>query len=59
MIGPHRHFAPVTDPMEQIDRALLSFPLRSNQRTNRALQAAYRKFDRTEETRRLLRRYVR
>jgi hypothetical protein len=36
----------------------LRFSLRSNQKINRALRAAYRKFDRTAETERLLRKHL-
>ncbi len=43
--------------MKQIDRAL-PFSLRSNRRINRALRAAYQKFDRTKETLKLLRRHL-
>jgi len=47
MISPHKYFTPVTESMKELHRAL-PFSLRSNRRINRALRAAYRKFDRTE-----------
>jgi len=53
MISAQTRFSPTPDGAKQIWRALPFF-LRSNQTIKRALRAAYREFDRTEETRKLL-----
>jgi len=55
--GLRIYFGPVTDSSKQIDQAL-SFSLRSNRTIDRALWGAYRRFDRTEKTRKLSRKHV-
>ena len=51
------YFVSRANAAKHISQALC-FSLRSNQKINRALRAAYRKFDRTPETERLLRKHL-
>jgi len=57
MINSQTHLALVMGSPHQM-RPLPSFSLRGNQTINRALRTAYRKFDRSAETERLLRKYL-
>ncbi len=57
MIIAQLYFGKTTVGAKQIRRPL-GLSLRSNRTIKRALRAAYRKFDRSQETRRLLRRYL-
>jgi len=58
MISSQRYFEPGRMVAEKMS-GTLPLSLRSNQKINAALRAAYRKFDRTEETEKLLRRHLR
>ena len=57
MTSSQTHFVSAAKAAEQISRAL-PFSLRSNRKIDQALRAAYLKFDRTEETRKLLRKHL-
>ena len=58
MINSQTYLTSVMGTSNQMRRPV-PFSLRGNQTINRALRAAYRKFDRTEETQKLLRRHLR
>ena len=57
MISSQTYFASIANTGRTISRAL-AFSFRSNQKINAALRAAYRKFDRTVETEKLLRKHL-